>query len=237
MDDHRFDDLTRALSAPASRRAALRGLAGAALGAVAAALGRDEAAATHTVCRHHGKPCRRAAQCCSGRCTAAGVCKCPTGTTKCGSTACCPAGQTCVNGVCQAACTPNCAGRNCGGDGCNGSCGTCTHPQTCGGGGTPGVCGGVCGACDPATQFCNQFGSCECKVGFPNHCGTFGADLANDDTHCRTCGTDCTKSTDGYTKCCNGDCVKLSGDSRNCGACGNVCPGPNPLCVNSQCQL
>ena len=83
MDPTRFDALTRALTGAApTRRRLLAGLAGGALGALATALGFTEAGATHYECRHVGKPCTKAGQCCSGLCKrktcrahGAGTCK------------------------------------------------------------------------------------------------------------------------------------------------------------------
>jgi len=54
MDDRRFDDLARALAGPASRRAGLRALAGAALAGVLGAFGVEEVAAR---CFGQGRPC------------------------------------------------------------------------------------------------------------------------------------------------------------------------------------
>jgi hypothetical protein len=51
---------------------------------------------------------------------------------ECGSDGCggscgaCPSGKPfCLDGHCQADCTPDCEGKSCGDDGCGGSCGTC----------------------------------------------------------------------------------------------------------------
>lgn len=103
MDADRFDALTRSLTSPeTSRRRLLTGLAGSALGALAVALGVADAGATHTGCRHPGKPCVRNGQCCSGRCSSRGVCLCPSGTTRVGGRCeliggSCPAGaNTCT---------------------------------------------------------------------------------------------------------------------------------------------
>jgi hypothetical protein len=97
MDDARFDALTRAL-AGTTRRGVTRLLAAATLGV----LSREAAGAKHTGCRHHGKPCKRDKQCCSGRCSRRRHrCTCPGETTKCGKTACCrTADQTCCGGTC-----------------------------------------------------------------------------------------------------------------------------------------
>jgi hypothetical protein len=97
MDDARFDALTREL-AGTTRRGVMHLLAAATVGL----LSREEAGAKHTGCHHHGKPCQRHRQCCSGRCSRRRRrCTCPGGTTKCGTTACCrPADQTCCGGTC-----------------------------------------------------------------------------------------------------------------------------------------
>ena len=69
MDPTRFDALTRALTGPApSRRRLLTGVAGGALGTVAALLGFADADAHHFGCVHVGKRCKRSGQCCSSRC-------------------------------------------------------------------------------------------------------------------------------------------------------------------------
>ena len=68
MDTERFDGLVRTLGGAATRRDAMRLLAGGALGAALGLLGRGEAGAHHFGCRHVGRPCNRRAQFCSGRC-------------------------------------------------------------------------------------------------------------------------------------------------------------------------
>jgi hypothetical protein len=35
---------------------------------------------------------------------------------------------------------------------------------------------------------------------------------------------------------CNSLCVNLTTDSRNCGNCGNVCPGSLPVCKSGKCS-
>jgi hypothetical protein len=69
MDADRFDALTRSLaSAALSRRRLLTGMAGSAVGAVAATLGFADASASHYACVHIGKRCGNSDQCCSGVC-------------------------------------------------------------------------------------------------------------------------------------------------------------------------
>src|SRR5215217_2353402 len=67
MDAHHFDAITKTWGS-LPRRRLLTGLAGSALGALAATLGVTEIKATHVDCRHVGKRCKRARQCCSGIC-------------------------------------------------------------------------------------------------------------------------------------------------------------------------
>jgi hypothetical protein len=69
LDADRFDALTRSLSALASsRRRLLTGVAGSAVGMVAAALGVPQVEAGHFGCHHVGRGCRRDDECCSSRC-------------------------------------------------------------------------------------------------------------------------------------------------------------------------
>jgi hypothetical protein len=35
--------------------------------------------------------------------------------------------------------------------------------------------------------------------------------------------------------CCGSTCINLTNDIHNCGACGQVCPGPTPFCDNGLC--
>lgn len=176
MDDRRFDALVRTLvTGPASRRAALRLLAGGALGGLLPSLGVREAAAgcagtlacpagdctgcKGTVCGPHQKCCRphdavctNKSQCCSGRCRipkgkSRGRCKCTVGTAPCGTTGCCAANQACV-------------------DQASGTCGQCLAgtSESCytGPAGTEGV-----GRCKAGTRTCqsdNTWGPCQGQV-------------------------------------------------------------------------
>jgi hypothetical protein len=100
MDTQRFDEITRTLAAATSRRTALKLLGGGALASLGALLRPEGAGA----CRRFKSPCSSGSQCCSGRCSAAGRCACPTGRKRCGDR-CCPAGQTCCDPLCGT-CTP-----------------------------------------------------------------------------------------------------------------------------------
>jgi hypothetical protein len=66
MGAERFDELTRALAAGASRRTVLRALAASAAGAVFAPLGAPPVAASGRPCGAVGKHCRTHLDCCSG---------------------------------------------------------------------------------------------------------------------------------------------------------------------------
>jgi hypothetical protein len=104
-----FDALARRVAAGTGRRAVLRHLlAGAAValgvGAPAAGLLRTSGGAA-AVCRPGGDVCRKDGDCCSGDClgpdaTGRARCACARGTSPCG-TACCAAGQVCVNSACR----------------------------------------------------------------------------------------------------------------------------------------
>ena len=111
MNQDRFDDLTRTLASPTSRRTVLKTLAGSAAGGLLALLGGGEAAADDT-CKPVGKKCRKAAQCCSGVCTDGTCvtpptpgnqfeCACGAGTTQ---TLCSTASCNDMRTVCEALC-------------------------------------------------------------------------------------------------------------------------------------
>ena len=69
MDADRFDALTRALiGAAPSRRRVITGVAGSSLATLVTALGFAPAGATHFGCKHVGKRCTDASQCCSSVC-------------------------------------------------------------------------------------------------------------------------------------------------------------------------
>ncbi len=132
MDADHFDHLTRTLAAPASRRAALKGLTAGVLGVALGLLGIGETDATHYGCRHVGKACRRDRQCCSSRCRG------PKGAETCQAHhegTCTPAKDFCVigetgcsGGAC--ACFRTTGGANfCAGGG--GPCMACSTDREC----------------------------------------------------------------------------------------------------------
>jgi hypothetical protein len=94
MDGLRFDAWTRDLGAGvASRRLALRLVAGGAVAAAAARIDAREAAA----CKELGQPCKRSEQCCAGACKR-GTCRCVPGEVRVGD-GCCPVGQACDGNI------------------------------------------------------------------------------------------------------------------------------------------
>lgn len=162
MDGPYFDDWTRLLATTTgSRRAALRLLGGGVLGVVLGWRGAGEAAAA---CAAHAKACKGDGGCCSGFCERKGKCskngkltgkcrcRCPQGTTECGTKGCCGAGEDCQGGQCvpaAGACTPACTG----GQECE--AGACACPD------------GTAGSCNSATgRVCHC-----CPVGLV-HCGS-----------------------------------------------------------------
>ena len=66
MESQQFDQITKGLASPASRRTAARALAVGALGVALTRLATPGAEAAG--CRRNGKPCERNRQCCSGEC-------------------------------------------------------------------------------------------------------------------------------------------------------------------------
>jgi hypothetical protein len=144
--------------------------------------------------------------------------------------------------------------RNCGA--CGLVCASGTHcmqgkcPLLGADGGAPNGDGGVIMTGDGGFMPPSNLGACPNATG-----GTSCTDLSNDHANCGTCGHACATAqycgggvcTDfppancgtGQTACLdpNGQkpfCTDLLYDSRNCNACGNVCP--NGPCMNGVCQ-
>ena len=103
--------------------------------------------------------------------------------------------------------------------------------------------------CPEGTPCCN--GSCTSLSRDLEHCGACGNACltpANSTPTCTNgacgfvcnteffpCGSGCCETGNA---CCNGVCTSLSGDPRNCGACGHVCPAPansTTTCTNGVC--
>lgn len=149
---------------------------------------------------------------CGRRCRAdqacvAGVCACPAGQANCGS-----------------ACTPTNTVMNCGGCGIVCASGMCSGLACCRTGES--VCGSACVNLSTATDHC---GSCDtpCQV-FPHTVAQCASGHCS--SRCETGWENCnTTPTDGCE-------ARLTSDSRNCGRCGNVCPGGRS-CVLGNCTM
>ena len=113
MDASKFDELTKVLAQPTSRRQAFKVAAAAAAGGLlglgrldrAGAVGDPRGSCPPIPCQSSGAFCTNSAPCCSGFCNPQTLlCEGPTpcqarGGACSGSCACCP-GSTCVNGTC-----------------------------------------------------------------------------------------------------------------------------------------
>ncbi|MBX3213287.1 MAG: hypothetical protein KF850_14725 [Labilithrix sp.] len=160
----------------------------------------------------------------------------------------------CVDGACQRQCVPRSGVQygDCNGlvdDGCETNLGN--DPDHCG------ACGNACPAGPDGARRCIN-GQCGCPIG-QTWCDSVGCtDTAIDDTNCGACGNVCQGTDAGPPppnmeyRCLQGKCAQLrcsSGradcngkiqedgcevdivsDSKNCGACGNVCP-PGQRCL------
>jgi hypothetical protein len=119
MSDQSFDELSKALAAPLSRRRAVKLFAATAGGTMLSLMGpRRASAVIPGRCRNAGTICRQSSECCSGLCDAntgrcvcraprvnvRGRCVCPAGTTTCGDAGefsdCCAPELCCDNFFC-----------------------------------------------------------------------------------------------------------------------------------------
>jgi hypothetical protein len=215
--------------------------------------------------------CASGSTCCDGKCVDVqgdaancGACgkKCEAGSHASGT---CVAGScaetvTCDQGYgrCEASQPLSCPTRvdndpvNCGS--CGVACavgGPSPKATACAGGRC--VCG-QSGACGANQSCCGGGGGAACadlRFGTPSgggvtNCGACGLtcrQAANADVTCAegVCKSACRP---GWTDCgSGGDCsVRLDTDPKNCGACGNKCPGPaagpgSPLCLEGACNI
>lgn len=173
MDGQRFDQLTKALAAGATRRRLIKGIAGGAVGALAGVFGtkRAETVLAAPLCPGGGGPDNKICHCPPGQdggncqttgnggghegtghefdccCLSGGapnpLCICPTATTNC----CKPAGTSCSSNAHCCADAPNCCQGVCQAAPCSKCIGvTCTALDQC----------HDVGVCDPATGICSN---------------------------------------------------------------------------------
>jgi hypothetical protein len=218
MEDQRFDELTKRLATPITRRQAFKALMAAAMGGLIIRSGGGKAfaqmggnAGCPQFCNQQFAPGSARGKCKSDAVQGGGLCyQCGPGSNTCGLTACngvcCAQGAGCSNGTC--ACPPGQAVCGAGGAACFGV-GTCTDLttiQNCA------ACSKVCGGVQPG---CCK-GSC--------------TDLAGDVRNCGSCGNACAQ---GQT-CTNGKCQSSSPNpecaGKGCGSLNLMCNN-NPYCV------
>ncbi len=166
-----------------------------------------------------GEPCPAGWTLCPGGCVDLG--SSPLDCGACGVA--CPAGSSCLAGVCVGVCPP-------GATLCDGACvNVLGHPAHCGG------CNVVC----PAGFSCRG-GVCSCE---DTLCGSACVDLRTAPENCGSCGVHCGGATEcvrGGCACpggetqCGDDCPDLSTDPRHCGDCFAAC-SPGEQCVEGLC--
>lgn len=192
------------------------------------------------------KPCQppcMGGSCCSGTCITLSKDAANCGT--CGNA--CPAGESCVAGVCRSCSGLQCSGKACGDDGCGNSCGSCSSGAVCQEGkcvacspkcngsrcGSDG-CGNTCGKC--STNEACVTGQCVAASQCSPKCA--GALCGGDDG----CGGKCQGACPGGGTCTNGTCAGICTPDCTRKACGNdgcagdcgACPWPES-CENGVC--
>ncbi len=218
MDPSKFDEFTKALVDPTSRRQALKTIIASAFGGFLTLTGTHDALAH---CKPLGKHCRSGDECCSGFCNhKTHKCACPGHRRPCNGQ-CCPHGSVCVDGECVFF-------RECPGDSFR--CGDhCCPPNT--------FCiGGECvffRECPPDQFRCGDH--C-CPRGFDcigGECRSRECPPCPDGSVCRdgqcvSFGGGCNPPCGPDSFCRNGQCVSFGG------GCNPPC-GPDSFCQNGHC--
>jgi hypothetical protein len=220
MDGRRFDEISRSLANPRSRRGMVKGIAGGVLAGALSLVGAGDVTARK--CRDAGKNCKSDTECCSRYCDP--------NTYSCAATPpvatcdpACPPGASCLGGECFCPVQTT----YCGADGCvdlltdERHCGTC--PTVC-------ATGATCTA-----------GACACPSG-QAACGGTCTQLGTD-TNCRSCGHACNAgSTCLAGGCCNSQICCSTGNPATClgpsypcncdvFGCHSTCRDPFPCCA------
>jgi hypothetical protein len=139
---------------------------------------------------------------------------CQLGQCTCTTSAHCPGGQDCSNGLCVQSCPGSQTD-------CGGFCvDTSRDAHNCGG------CGVVCGS---ATPFCVSSVCVQCLS--PADCPV----PANGMATCSSSGTCGIACNSGFSAC-SGACVDTQADANNCGACGTACPSGTCVCGHCRCS-
>jgi hypothetical protein len=230
MDERRFDAVARSIGTAATRRGALRAVAGMLIGAATGFSGRLARART---CRLVGEPCGKGKQshCCAGAVCHEGevggnICSCPQNLTNCHG--------HCVDITSNPlACGAECVACPDETDCCNGAC--CKEGQRC--------CDGKCTDVRSDHDHCGECGT-KCDANF-TCCNGQCVNLLSADENCGGCGKSCGPQfacKGGQCVCrhpgevdCHGVCVNLGKDVKNCGACGHAC-GIHTVCRAGRCR-
>jgi hypothetical protein len=239
MDPTRFDDLTKALATPTSRRQALRRIGATLSAAMLATWPFGRALASNSACAHFcdavfGPDTPAASQCISDAAHGKGLCH------QCGSSApssiCCSRNSS---GYCSSYSNAQCScdsGHCLKCDSASATCiSACGPNQVCQNGQCVTPCTTIGGSCSQSGDCCS--GAC---------CNGTCTDLSSNNNNCGTCGNIC----DACSTCQSGTCVSSCPSGQAClnGTCceacsgSTICPGPcgapgcngNPNCFCRQ---
>jgi hypothetical protein len=262
MEDQWFDELSRRLAAPVTRRQAFKVMAAAALGGMLVRSGTEKAfgqgndSCAH-FCDDQFPPGSDRGRCTSDAAQGVGLCyQCGPGSNSCRLSpcngVCCAKGAGCTNGTCT--CPPGQSLCGVGGAACSGvgACTDLTTIQNCGGcaiscgGVQPGCCKGSC--TDLASDLGNC-GSCSNACAPDQTCTNGTCQSSNPNPECAgsTCANQLTCGPSGSTCFCasllggGGICLKQPPGSTcaslNLQPCTNgACPPGQHCVVNTCCQ-